>query len=123
MSCSDVSESYSVCYLFTDSSTTSMLNLTKKGLLTKDKVSVNTSPVNNSSVMRKLFRKRLIFSSDSCSNLLLDKLVLSAMPTAREKCASHNEFLLMFSKTRNESAVPFKWKVTPCYCFKLKTKL
>ena len=83
MSCSDVFESYSMCYLFTDSSTTSILSLAKKWLPTPDKVSVNTSPMNNSGVIRKLFRKRLIFSSNSCVNLLLDKRVLGAMPTTR----------------------------------------
>ena len=92
MSCSDVSESYSVCDFFTDSSTASILSLTKKRLSTEDQVSVNASPVNNSSVIWKFLRKRLVFSSDSCSNLILNKLVLSAMPTTREKCASHNEF-------------------------------
>ena len=97
MSCSDIFESYSMWYLFTDSSTTSILSLAKKWLPTSDEVSVNASPMNNSGVIRKLFRKRLVFSSDSCVNLSLDKRVLGAMPTTREKCASHNKDLLIFS--------------------------
>ena len=97
VSCFDVFESYSMCYLFTDSSTTSILSLTDKWLSTPDKVSIHTSPVNNASVIRKLFRKRLIFSSNSCIHLLLDKRVLGTMPTSTEKCASHNKDLLMFS--------------------------
>ena len=97
VSCFDVFESYSMCYLFTDSSTTSILSLTDKWLSTPDKVSIHTSPVNNSSVIWKLFRKWLVFSSNSCIHLLLDKRVLGAMPTMTEECASHNKGLLMFS--------------------------
>ena len=89
---SDVSKSYSVCDFFADSSTTSILSLTEKWLLTEDKVSVNASPVNNASVIWKLFRKRLVFSSNSCIRLLLDKCELGLLPTTREKCASHNRF-------------------------------
>ena len=88
---SDVSESYSVCDFFADGPTASILSLTKKGLLTEDKVSVNASPVNNSSLIRKLIRKRLIFSSNSCIHLMLDKCELGLLPTTREKCASHNK--------------------------------
>ena len=93
----DIFKSYSMCYLFTDSSTTSMLSLTEKWLSTPNEVSVNTSPVNNSSVIRKLFKKRLVFSSNSCIHLLLDKRILGTMPMMTEKCASHNKDLLMFS--------------------------
>ena len=88
---SDVSESYSVCDFFADSSTTSILSLTEKWLLAEDKVSINASPMNNSGVIRKLFRKRLVFSSNSCIHLLLDKCKLGLLPTMREKCASHNK--------------------------------
>ena len=88
---SNISESYSVHDFFADSSTASILSLTEKRLLTEDKVSVNASLVNNSSVIWKLFRKRLVFSSNSCIHLLLDKSKLGLLPTAREKCASHNK--------------------------------
>ena len=80
-----------MCYLFADSSTTSILSLAKKWLPTPDEVSINASPMNNSGVIRKLFRKRLILSSDSCVNLLLDERILGTMPMTREKCASHNK--------------------------------
>ena len=91
MTVSDVAESYSVCDFFADSSTTSILSLTEKRLLAEDKVSVNASPVNNASVIWKLFRKRLVLSSNSCIHLLLDKCELGLLPMAREKCASHNK--------------------------------
>ena len=97
MSCFNVFKSYLMCYLFTDSSATTILSLTEKWLSTPDEVSVNVSHVNNSSVRWKLFRERLVFSSNSCIHLLLDERVLGAMPATREKCASHNKDLLMFS--------------------------
>ena len=72
VSCSDVCECYSMCYFFSDRSATMILNLTEKWLEIPDEVSINTSCVNNSSVILKLFRKRLVFSSNSCIQLLLD---------------------------------------------------
>ena len=94
MTVSDVSESYSVRDFFADSSTTSILSLTEKRLTTEDKVSINASPVNNASVIWKLFRKRLVFSSNSCIHLLLDQSKLGLLPTTREKCASHNKVFI-----------------------------
>ena len=72
VSCFDVFKSNSVCYFFGDSSTTSICSLRKNQLLTPDEVSVNASSMNNSKVIWKLFRKRLVFSSNSCIQLLLD---------------------------------------------------
>ena len=91
MTISDVFESYSMCYFFTDSSTTSILSLTEKWLSAPDEVSVNASSMNNLGVIQKLFKKWLVFSSNSCIHLLLDKHILGVMPMTTEKCASHNK--------------------------------